>query len=89
MVVYRTYKKLLIYDLDLNKDSNYTTPEFLFQCRLSWESLFMVRAAKRKLKIGEIPGDEPTRIGGERKLLVFQWGGGYYFQFLRELFFWK
>ena len=89
MVIFRAYKKQLIYDLDLDKDSSYTTPEFLFRCRLSWEPLLSVRAAKRKLKVHEIPGDEPPRIGGERKLLVFQWGAGYYFQFLREKLFWK
>jgi len=89
MVIYRAYKKQIIYDLDLDKHESYTTPERLFRCVLSWEPLLSVRAAKRKLKIGEIPGDEPPRIGGERKLLVLQWGAGYYFQFWRELFFWK
>ncbi len=89
MVIYRAYKKQIIYDLDLDKEKSYTTPERLFRCVLSWEPLLSVRAAKRKLKIGEIPGDEPPRIGGERKLLILRWGAGYYFQFWRELFFWK
>ena len=89
MVIYRAYRKQIIYDLDLDKDRSYTTPEFLFRCVLSWEPLLSVRAAKRKLKIAEIPGDEPERIGGDRKLLVLQWGAGYYFQFLREVIFWK
>ena len=37
----------------------------------------------------EIPGDEPPRIGGERKLQVFQWGAAYYSQFFLELFRWR
>lgn len=89
MVIYRAYKTQLICDLDLDKDESFTTPEFMFRCVLSWEPLLSVRAAKRKLKGDEIPGDEPARLGGERKLLVLKWGAGYYFQFLREVFFWK
>ena len=89
MVIYRAYKTKLITELDLDKDSSYSTPEKLFRTRLSWEPLLSVRAAKRKLKLAEIPGDEPPRIGGERKLQVWRWGAGYYFQFLREVFWWK
>lgn len=89
MNIYRAYKTQLIYDLDLAKEEGYATPEYLFRTKISWEPLLSVRAAKRKLKITEIPGDEPARIGGERKLRIFKWGAAYYFQFIRELFFWK
>lgn len=89
MVIYRAYRKHLVHDLDLLKDSSYSTPEKLFFTKISWEPLLSVRAAKRKLRIAEIPGDEPPRIGGERKLQIIRWGAAYYFQFLREVFFWK
>lgn len=89
MVIFRAYKTQMIYDLELNQDEGYTTAEKLFRTRISWEPLLSVRAAKMKYKIAEIPGDEPPRIGGERKLRVFKWGGAYYFQFLREVFCWK
>jgi len=89
MVIYRAYKKQLVYDLDLMEEGSYSTPEKLFGTKISWEPLLSVRAAKRKLKIAEIPGDEPPRIGGERKLQVFRWGAAYYFQFWREKFFWR
>ena len=89
MVIFRAYKTQLIYDLDLHRDESYRTPERLFGCVLSWEPLQSARAAKRKLKIGEIPGDEPARIGGERKLQILRWGFGYYYQFWRELFVWR
>lgn len=89
MVILRAYKTNLIYDLDLNKDESYEFPEKLFNTRISWEPLLSVRAAKRKLKITEIPGPEPPRIGGERKLQIWRWGAAYYFQFIREIFIWR
>jgi hypothetical protein len=48
--------------------------------------MLSARAARAKLKIGEIPGDEPARVGGERKLQIWKWGAAYYFQFLRDFF---
>jgi glycosyltransferase involved in cell wall biosynthesis len=89
MVIYRAYRKQVIYDLELHTDAAYALAEKLFRTNISWEPLLSVRAAKRRLKVAEIPGDEPPRIGGERKLKIFQWGGAYYFQFLRELFCWR
>ncbi|MBF0612379.1 MAG: glycosyltransferase [Magnetococcales bacterium] len=84
MGIYRAYRTPLIYELGLDQDSAYATPERLFNTTLSWEPLLSVRAARRKLRIGEIAGDEPARIGGERKLQIFRWGAGYMFQILRE-----
>jgi len=89
MVIYRAYKKSIIFDLDLDKDESHETPEKLFGTNISWEPLLSVRAAKRKLKIADIPGDEPAREGGERKLQVLRWGAAYMFQVYREVFFWK
>ncbi|MDP3789967.1 MAG: glycosyltransferase family 2 protein [Candidatus Omnitrophota bacterium] len=89
MVIYRIYKTRLIYDLELTGEEAYAFPEKLFRCKVSWEPLLSVRAAKRKLKVGEIPADEPPRIGGNRKLRIWKWGGAYYLQFFRELFFWR
>ncbi|MDQ7834434.1 MAG: glycosyltransferase family 2 protein [Humidesulfovibrio sp.] len=89
MVIYRAYKKQLIYDLELLDERAYRTPEKLFFTKISWEPLLSCRAAIRKLKIAEIPGDEPARIGGERKLQIIRWGSAYYFQFIRDWLFWK
>lgn len=89
MVIFRAYKTKLIYDLELHKDESYITAERLFNTHISWEPLLSVRAAKRKLKVTEIPGDEPVRISGQRKLQILKWGAAYYFQFIREKFFWK
>ncbi len=89
MVIYRAYKKSLITDLDLHKDESYEIEERLFHTTISWEPLLSIRAAKRGLKIADVPGDEPKREGGERKLQVWKWGAAYMFEVFRELFIWK
>lgn len=86
MVIYRAYKKSLIAELGLDKDSAYEVEEKLFKTNLSWEPLLSIRAARRKKKIAEIPGDEPARIGGERKLQVWKWGAAYLWETFREVF---
>ncbi|MFH0754939.1 MAG: glycosyltransferase family 2 protein [Candidatus Omnitrophota bacterium] len=89
MVIYRIYRKDLIQELDLDKDQSYSFEESLFRTHVSWEPLLSIRAAKRKLKVADIPGDEPARDGGERKLQVLKWGAAYYWEILREKFTWK
>jgi len=84
MVIYRAYRKAMAQELGLGEEDAYALPEKLFRTKISWEPLLSVRAARANLKITEIPGDEPARIGGERKLQVLQWGAAYYFQFIRE-----
>lgn len=51
----------------------------------SWETGSSIRAAKLKLKTCEIPGDEPKRIGGKRKMSIIKNGLGVLFQILHEL----
>lgn len=89
MVIYRAFKKQLIFDLELDQDRWYSTPEKLFRCHVSWEPILSSRAAKRKLKLTEIPADEPARIGGERKLMIFRWGATFMFQFFRDFLLWR
>ncbi len=86
MVIFRAYRKQIIYDLELDRDQWYKTPETIFFCKISWEPLLSARAAKRRLKVAEIAGDEPPRIGGERKLRIWRWGAAYYYQIWREYF---
>lgn len=89
MVIYRSYHTKLIKELDLDKDSSFETEERLFHTKISWEPLLSIRAAKRKLKVIDIPGDEPAREGGERKLQVLKWGAAYMYEVFREIFFWR
>lgn len=88
MVILRAYRTSLVHDLDLLNDKAYSLVEKLFSTKISWEPLMSVRAAKMKMKIGEIPAAEPERIGGERKLQVLRWGAAYYLQFWLERVFW-
>ena len=89
MVIYRAFRRGLIEDLDLDKEESYLLPEKLFGTVISWEPLMSVRAAKARKRIGEVAVGEPPRIGGERKLQLWRWGASYYFQFFRELWFWR
>lgn len=89
MGIYRAYRTQIIYDLEVHKDEGFESLENIFKTRGGWEPLLSVRALKRKLKIAEIAGDEPKRIGGDRKLQVLRWGALYYCQFFRELYFWR
>lgn len=86
MVIFRAYKKQIIYDLELDQDKWYKTPETIFFCKISWEPLLSTLAVKRQLKVAEIAGNEPPRIGGERKLRIWRWGAAYYYQIWREYF---
>lgn len=86
--IYRAWRKELFYALDLHVEQSYT-PERLMHTVLSIEPLLSVRAAKRKLRCGEIQGPEPPRISGERKLQVVRWGSAYLMQILREKFYWN
>lgn len=89
MVIYRAFRRSIIQDLDLEKEETYRLPERLFHTVISWEPIMSVRAAKARLRIAEVAVGEPPRIHGERKLQVLRWGAAYYFQFWRELFYWK
>jgi len=86
MVIYRAYRTNLAYELNLNDEKAYAFPEKLFNTRVSWEPLLSIRAARKKLKIAEIPGDEPPRVAGKRKLQVLPWGAVFLYQNFRELF---
>ena len=39
--------------------------------RAGMDAMLSISCAKRKLKVAEIPGDEPKRIGGQRKMQPF------------------
>lgn len=88
MGIYRAWRTEIFTTLDLDKEEGYA-PERLTGTVLGVEPLLSVRAAKRKLRCAEIPGPEPRRIGGERKLQVLRWGGAYLIQVLREVYHWR
>ena len=89
MVIFRAFRRELVYELDLHCEDSYRLPERLFGTVISWEPLMSVRAAKAGKRIAEIAVGEPPRIGGHRKLQILRWGAAYYFQFWRELWYWR
>jgi glycosyltransferase involved in cell wall biosynthesis len=85
MVMYRAFRTDLIRRLELDQDGPYRIPEKLFRTRISWEPLLSVRAARARARVSEIPGDEPPRLGGERKLQIVRWGSAYLWQVIADL----
>ena len=69
LVIFRAYKRNLLQRLNINA------------LHLTYEAQISIRAAKSGLNIGEIPGDEPKRIGGVRKMSPFGTG----FEILKEI----
>ena len=89
MVIFRAFRKSLVDELCLHDHEAYWLAENLFGTTISWEPLMSVRAAKKGLRVVEVSAGEPPRIGGVRKLQILRWGAAYYFQFFRELWFWR
>ncbi len=56
LVMYRAFKTDIVKELGLNTKT------------VAWGTQLLIRAVKQNLRIGEIPGDEPVRIGGVRKM---------------------
>ena len=51
---------------------------------LSWAIELPIRFAKKKMRIAEIPANEPKRIGGQRKMRPFKHGFEFLMTLLRE-----
>jgi glycosyltransferase involved in cell wall biosynthesis len=88
MGIFRAWRRELFESLDLHKPETYAV-EKICLTRIGVEPILSVRCAKRKLRIAEIPGDEPARIGGIRKLQIVRWGAAYLLQVLRETVYWR
>ena len=74
LVIFRAYKKSLINDIKIDAK------------HMTFEEQISIRAAQKKLKITEIPGDEPQRIGGERKIRVFKTGLTLFLEIFKNFF---
>lgn len=60
LVMYRAFRKDLLRNLGFSKDTGRKFNKYNVGL---YDVLLSVRCAKRKLKVAEIPGDEPDRIG--------------------------
>ena len=84
MVMFRAHRKDLPMRLGLDRPEPFVGLERLFRTHVDWIPLMSMRALKNGAHWHEIPADEPARIGGERKLKIFQWGSVFLLQLLRE-----
>jgi glycosyltransferase involved in cell wall biosynthesis len=87
LVMYRAYRKDVIARLRLKEPLSFMEwGEKVFGTLSGWEPQLSIRCLTHRLKVGEIPGDEPKRIGGKRKLTPFRSGGLLFFLILWEFF---
>ncbi len=86
MVMFRAHRKDLPHRLGVDQPEPFERLERLFRTRVDWIPLMSMRALKYGFKWSEIPADEPARIGGVRKLKIFQWGAVFLLQILTEGF---
>lgn len=74
LVMYRAYRADLYQKLDLGTRSP------------AWGTQLLARAIKKGYKVTEIPGDEPARIGGVRKMHPLKNGSQELYMFFKEFF---
>jgi glycosyltransferase involved in cell wall biosynthesis len=71
---YRAYRRSAVLQMriDTQPDDNWLTRRY--DLLNTWEIGSCIRAAKLRLKVHEIPGDEPKRIGGSSKVSIIRNG---------------
>ncbi|HEY5999171.1 MAG TPA: glycosyltransferase family 2 protein [bacterium] len=82
--MYRAIRVDVFRALRLHLDATYRLEDAITRCTMGCEPLLSMRLAKYRLPCSEVPGDEPRRIGGVRKLKVFRWGCGHLIQLAKE-----
>lgn len=87
--IFRAYKTDIVYKLEIDKDAKFLHLAERSGILIGWEPKISIRCAKRRLKTAEIPGDEPARIYGERKMRPFRSGSVMLAQILYEIFVWR
>lgn len=89
LVIFRAYKKGLIHSLEIDKEAKFLKFAEQRGILIGWEPQLSIRCAKRKLEVAEIPGDEPARIYGMRKMRPFRSGFVMLVQIIYETFVWR
>lgn len=69
LVIFRGYKRSLPRDVGMTRVRSDRYERWIGRY-ISWEPQLSVRCAKLKLRVGEIPGDEPPRIGEKVSSLI-------------------
>ncbi|MBI4179768.1 glycosyltransferase family 2 protein [bacterium] len=70
LVIFRGYRKTVVRDLGI-LDRRSPFYEYWIGLYISWEPQLSIRAAKRGLRIAEVPGDEPVRVADDSKKSIF------------------
>jgi glycosyltransferase involved in cell wall biosynthesis len=87
--IYRAYRTDIINKFEIDKDAKVLHLAERAGVLIGWEPKLSIRCAKRRAKILEIPGDEPARIYGIRKMRPFRSGSIMLIQILHEIFVWR
>lgn len=90
LCMYRGYRREAIEEMGLYKlpEENWLRRNWWYMN--SWEVTGVCRAARLGLNVGQIPGIEPKRVGGERKISILKHGTGVLITIAHEfLLFWK
>lgn len=82
--MYRAIRVDVFKALKMHRDKTYRIEDSLTRCTIGCEPLLPIKLAKYRLPCAEVPGDEPRRIAGVRKLQIFRWGCGHLIQLLKE-----
>ena len=70
MVMFRAINRRVFHELGLDTDQPFKIPEQLFRTKICLVPLLSIPAARKGIPVTEISGDEPERIGGERKFKI-------------------
>lgn len=88
LVIFRAYKADLVKRLKANREPRFMKTAEKAGILIGWEPQLSIRCAKKKLKVVEIPGDEPARIYGKRKMNPLKTGSVMLLEILYEIFVW-
>lgn len=89
LVGLRAYRREAIERMNLSRIASESCLRARYFYMNSWELGSSIRAARLKLNVLEIPGDEPMRIGGKRKLSIIKNGFGGLVQILSDFCFYR
>lgn len=87
--IYRAYRTDIIKKFEIDRDAKILHLAEQAGILIGWEPKLSIRCAKRKTMVLEIPGDEPARIYGNRKMRPFRSGSIILIQILYEIFVWR
>lgn len=87
--IYRAYRKDIVKKFEIDKDAKILHLAEQAGILIGWEPKISIRCAKRKARVVEIPGDEPARLYGRRKMRPFRSGLIMLVQIMYEIFIWR